>query len=80
MRRITTSLTALMLLTTTQVLAAGGAETTETNLLTVVFIAFGALIVVAQLIPGTVLFYSMVKGLLGKAAKKATTAAGTKTS
>ncbi len=77
MKRITTGLAALMLLTTP--VFAGGSETAETSLLTVIFIVFGALIIVAQLIPGTVLFYSMVKGLLGKEAKKTTAAADAKT-
>ncbi len=77
MKTMTTVLTALTLLTT-PVLAAGGPET-ETSFLTVIFIVFGALIIVGQLIPGTVLFYSMVKGLLGKGTKK-TAAADAKTS
>ncbi len=79
MKRTMTTLGALML-ATTPVLAAGGPETAGSGLLTVVFMVFGALIIVGQLIPGLVLFYSMVKGLYGKVAKKAAAEAVFKTS
>ncbi len=79
MKRTMTTLGALMLVTT-PVLAAGGTETSGSGLLTVMFMAFGALIIVGQLIPGLVLFYSMVKGLYGKVAKKVTAEAVSKSS
>jgi len=79
MKRTMTTLGALMLVTT-PVLATGGPETGGSGLLTVMLMAFGALIIVGQLIPGLVLFYSMVKGLYGKVAKKATAEAVSKSS
>lgn len=43
------------------------------------FIGFGALIIVFQLVPATVLFGSMLKGLFTATAKKAALAAAEKT-
>ena len=79
MKRTMTTLGALTI-ATTPVLAAGGAETAGSSLMTIMFIAFGAFIIVGQLIPGLVLFYSMVKGLYGKVAKKVTAEAVSKVS
>lgn len=42
------------------------------------FIGFGALIIVFQLVPATVLFGSMLKGLFSAAAKKAAMASADK--
>ena len=56
---------------TTQPLAASnGTEAAGTSILVILFLGFGALIVVCQLIPGLVLFCSMIKGLFGSAVKK----------
>jgi hypothetical protein len=68
MKLITAILTAIML-TTTPVLASSSQETMGTGLLMFLFIGFGALIVVFQLIPSLMLFYSMIKGLYESAAK-----------
>lgn len=69
MKRIMTTLGALMAWTTPAI-AAGGTETTGTSLITILCLGFGALIVVGQLIPGLVIFCGMVKGLFGETARK----------
>ena len=51
-------------------LAASGAESEENSLLLGLFLGFGALIIVFQLFPGAMLFYSMVKGLFSTAQKE----------
>lgn len=50
--------------------AASGAEYEGSGLLLVLFIGFGSLIVATQFIPGMVMLYSMLKGLLTPAAKE----------
>ncbi len=50
--------------------AASGAESEENSLLLGLFLGFGALIIVFQLFPGAMLFYSMVKGLFSTAPKE----------
>ncbi len=50
--------------------AASGAESDENSLLLGLFLGFGALIIVFQLFPGAMLFYSMVKGLFSSAEKE----------
>jgi len=52
-------------------LAANGSETEGSGLLIILFLGFGALIVVFQLVPGLVLFATMVKELFTPAPKKA---------
>jgi len=69
---------AVMMVEATTVLAAGGEETMEISLLVILLMGFGALIVVFQLIPSLVLFYSMLKGLFDSTAKKTIPKAGTK--
>lgn len=61
---------AAIVATTTPVSASSGPETIGTSLLVILFLAFGALIVVCQSIPGLVLFFSMMKGLFTVGAKK----------
>lgn len=57
----------------TQALASGGAGEAEgLGLLVIGFIAFGALIVMFQFVPGILLFFGMLKGLLSSAEKKPT--------
>jgi hypothetical protein len=48
-------------------LAAPGGREEGSGALIILFLAFGALVLVFQLIPGAVLFVSMIKGLFGKA-------------
>jgi len=52
-------------------LAANGSEAEGSGLLIILFLGFGALIVVFQLVPGLVLFVTMVKELFTPAPKKA---------
>ncbi|MDP2268480.1 MAG: hypothetical protein Q8K46_04850 [Deltaproteobacteria bacterium] len=65
----------IMVMATT-VLAASGQETMEISLLMILLLGFGALIVVCQLIPSLVLFYSMLKGPFDSTAKKTMPKAG----
>jgi len=58
-----------MMVITAPALASSGQETTGLSLLVLLFLGFGALIVVFQLIPSLVLFFSMLKSLFGKAVK-----------
>ena len=62
--------------TVTPVFASGGAEAAGTGLLTGIFIAFGILIVLCQLVPGAVLFCSLIKELVGHPVKKSLPATG----
>lgn len=55
--------------------AASGAESEENSLLLGLFLGFGALIIVFQLFPGAMLFFSMVKGLFSSARKETPVAA-----
>jgi hypothetical protein len=68
MKHTMTTLGALMAMATPAM--AGGMETEGTSLVTILLVGFGALIVVAQLIPALVLFGGMVKGLFRAAAIK----------
>jgi hypothetical protein len=47
-------------------LAASGGKGEGSGVLIILFLTFGALIIVFQFIPGVVLFVSMIKGLFGK--------------
>ena len=66
----------MMLSATSPALAAGGIEPEGNGLLVILFLGFGALIIVFQLIPGLMLFWSMIKGLFSKPAKTAVWAGG----
>ncbi|MFH1911763.1 MAG: hypothetical protein ABIK91_07070 [Pseudomonadota bacterium] len=78
MKLIITVLTAIMV-KATPALASSGQETMGTSLLVLLFLGFGALIVICQLIPGLVLFCSMLKGLFGSAEKNTMPKTGAKT-
>lgn len=69
MKRTMTIAGALMA-ATAPALAFSGPEATGTSLWVILFLGFGALIVVCQLIPGLILFSSMLKTLFRKTAKK----------
>ena len=58
----------LILAATTSALAASGAETEGNGFLVTLFLAFGALIIAFQLVPGVLLFASMIKGLFSRPA------------
>jgi hypothetical protein len=74
--KLVISILAVMMVKATTVLAAGSQETMEISGLMILFLVFGALIIVCQLIPCLVLFYSMLKGLFGHTAQKALPKAG----
>ena len=78
MKLIITVLTAIMV-KATPVLASSGQESVGTSLLVLLFLGFGALIVVCQLIPSLVLFCSMLKGLFDSTAKNTMPKTGAKT-
>ena len=54
----------------TPALAANGNAVKGSSILLILFLGFGALIVVFQFIPGMVLFFSMLKGLFTAASRK----------
>ena len=58
-------------ITGTQALASGGGiDGNGLNLLTTLLIAFGALIIIFQFVPGIILFFGMLKGLYSVSEKK----------
>lgn len=71
MKRIMTTLGALVTMTT-PVLASSGQETTEISLMVIIFLGFGALIIVGQLVPSLFLLFSALKNLFERTAKKST--------
>lgn len=60
----TTLATMMTLIASTTAFAASGAESDGNGLLVMLFLGIGALIVAFQMLPGLVLFGSMMKGLL----------------
>lgn len=77
--RILISTIAAVLVTVSQVMAAGGGTTEPMSILMVLFLGFGALILVFQLFPAVVLFVGMIKGLMAPAVKKDKAEAGSDT-
>ncbi len=71
MKRTMTTVAGTLMFVATPALATAGTEATGTGMLAILFLGFGALIVAAQLLPGLVLFCTMLKGLFGKVGKKA---------
>jgi hypothetical protein len=60
-----------LVITGTQALASGGGSEGEGLILfATFFIAFGALIIMFQFVPGIILFFGMLKGLFSPADKK----------
>jgi hypothetical protein len=78
MKRTMTTIMTAILVGATPVLASGGEETMGTGLLVFLFLGFGALIVVCQLIPSLLLFFSMIKGLFDHTAGRSIPKAGAK--
>lgn len=52
-------------------LAAAGKDSGEVSMLVVLFLAFGALVLLSQLVPGLTLFCTMIKELFSHASKGA---------
>ena len=50
--------------------AGGGGEKVVLSFMTILFMGFGAMIIVFQLIPAVILFSGMVKGLISPAEKE----------
>lgn len=78
MKRMITTLVTAMLLSAAPVLASGVEETMGTSILVFLFLGFGALIIVCQLIPSMLLFISMIKGLFESAVNKSIPKTGAK--
>jgi hypothetical protein len=76
--RVLISTIAALLVTVSQVMASGGSNGEPVSILMILFMGFGALILVFQLFPAVVLFIGMVKGLIAPAVKKSEAAAGDK--
>jgi hypothetical protein len=76
--RVLISMFALLLVTVSQVAASGGGDSEPLSFLTILFLGFGALILVFQIFPAVVLFAGIIKGILAPADKKdgAKTASG----
>jgi hypothetical protein len=70
MKALLTTL-AVTLACVTPALAANGNTAKGSSILLILFLGFGALIVVFQFVPGLVLFATMLKGLFTAAPKKA---------
>jgi hypothetical protein len=69
MKHTMTTLGALMAMAT-PAMAAGATETEGTSIGIIVFLAFAALIIAFQLIPGFFMLSAMIKGILGKGVTK----------
>jgi len=74
--RVLISTIAALLVTVSQVMASGGGSTEPVSILMILFMGFGALILVFQLFPAIVLFVGMIKGIMAPAVKKDEAAAG----
>jgi hypothetical protein len=68
--RVLISTIAALLVTVTQVCASGGDAAEPLSFLVILFMGFGALILVFQLFPAAVLFVGIIKGILAPADKK----------
>jgi hypothetical protein len=77
--RVIISTIAALLVTVSQVMASGGSSAEPLSLLAILFMGFGALILVFQVFPAVVLFIGMVKGLMAPAVKKDEAAASADT-
>lgn len=78
MKNILRNLLVLFPAASTPALAAGGSEANGIGLLVILFLAFCAVIVVFQAIPGLVLFFSMLRGLFSTSSRKAASLLGDK--
>lgn len=67
----------VVLLSSSAAWAAGVGDSEGLSTITILFIAFGATILVFQAIPGLFLFFSMIKGLFSASYKKPVSAIDT---
>jgi hypothetical protein len=70
MKRTVKMMVASLLFSSSAAFAAGG-ENTEGGILIYVFLGFGALIVAFQMVPGLILFSSMMKEFFSRPSKRA---------
>lgn len=63
----------MLLMITASAYADAGASADENGWLWILFLGFGALIIVFQLVPSMILFGSMLRGLFSTPAKEAST-------
>lgn len=73
--RVLISTIAALLVMVTQVCASGGEAAEPLSFLMILFMGFGALILVFQLFPAAVLLFGIIKGILAPAVKKEDAAA-----
>ncbi len=73
--RVLMSTIAAVLVTVSQVMASGGGNAEPLSIMMILFMGFGALVLVFQLFPAVVLFVGMLKGLMAPAVKKGEAAA-----
>jgi hypothetical protein len=78
MKNILKSALVVLLGSSTTALAAGSAETGGLSWMVILFLVFGGLILVFQLIPGFLLFLSMLKGFFSASSKDTVPAVGSK--
>ena len=74
--RVCISIIAALLVTVSQVMASGGDNAEPLSMLTILFMGFGALILVFQIFPAVVLFVGIIKGVLASPVKNDEAAAG----
>ncbi len=72
MKFLTTLQAMTIVLGPTVVFAANSSASEGNNFLLWLFLGFGALIIIFQTVPGLLLLYSMIKGILMPATKKET--------
>ena len=74
--RVLISTIAAVLVTVSQVMASGGDNAEPMSFLMILFLGFGALVLVFQLFPAVVLLVGMIKGLMAPVVKKSEAAVG----
>jgi hypothetical protein len=74
MKSILTNTAGILIMTAGSAFAGIGADVTENGWLWMLFLGFGSLIVVMQLVPCVILGGAMLKGIFSKAAPESATA------
>lgn len=78
MKKIFSNTAGLLLMITGSAFAGTGGQSDENGWLWMLFLGFGALILVFQLVPSVILFGSMLKGLFSSTSKENAVAAENK--